>query len=208
MITILRIIRLFKLKKLVRSTTHHVSARVYIKLFVLILIVFILKNINQMYARNSLISTLNLKLDLYNSKIYSDFNVNSSSYLEDYNSIQNKKKTSNVKFNQFKTVIENKRPVKMLNNSLYNVLVYTKVFGNYKFCDKSSTPIQQLNECPYKNCHFTCDRSEIYRVNAVIFHEFDLYKETIEDFLFLKRLSRSKIRSNQLWILWNDEVLQ
>ncbi len=161
-----------------------------------------------MYARNSLIiSTLNIKLDLY-SKIYSDFSVNSSSYLEDYNSIQNKKKTSNVKLNHFKTVIENSRPVNMLNNSLYNVLVYTKVFGNYKFCDKSSRSIQQLNECPYKNCHFTCDKSEIYRVNAVIFHELDLYKETIEDFLFLKRLSRSKIRSNQLWILWNDEVLQ
>jgi hypothetical protein len=98
------------------------------------------------------------------------------------------------------------RPASSLNKNKYLIVEYTNVFYASKFCDLKENNIYS-DKCLYKNCVFTCDKSNVYTADALLFHDFDLNQLSIEDRIFSKyTLSKSKSRQNQVWILWNDEV--
>ena len=112
------------------------------------------------------------------------------------------------------------------------ILEFTKIFSQHKFCDLSlnrdivekfkinkhfnkifkknlhslhaTNNYNQLDNCKYKNCFFTCDKKYLNEANALIFHDADLYYEwTISPFLYNYLFKTRK--QNQLWIYWNDE---
>jgi hypothetical protein len=149
------------------------------------------------------------------SDVYNDLTLNTSNYLAEYRTARhsyaqfNRRFTKNIPaYAEMKTVVAGGRAASTLHKSRYLVVEYTRVFGDTRFCAPgfNVTGIY-LDECPYKNCEFTCDRSLAYEADALLFHEADLYAESVEDMIFLKRtLARHRNRANQVWILWNDEA--
>lgn len=143
------------------------------------------------------------------SSVYNDHNVTTIEYLNDYklftHKISSLKQIYNSQNSDIKTINLYNRAFDTLNKTNYSVVVYTNVFYERKFCEFDQD--MYLNECPYKNCKFTCEKSKIYSADALLFSEFDLYAESIEDRIFLKKtLGRHSGRHKQIWILWNDEV--
>ena len=116
-----------------------------------------------------------------------------------------------------------------VNNNFFLILEFTKFFSQEKFCNKklrdktlktyssstvftkvfndnseSSELYTKLDQCEYKNCFFTCDKSLIKNSNAILFHDYDLTSKW-NSFL-ISYWNIFKQRSfKQLWIYWNDE---
>lgn len=107
----------------------------------------------------------------------------------------------------FKTVLQFSRDNENLYQNEYLVLEYTTIFDQHKFCTIENQQDNYLEECPYKNCKFTCDKSLANSADSVIFHASDLPKEPTESTIYLKSfLSKTSRRKNQIWVLWHDEV--
>ena len=102
------------------------------------------------------------------------------------------------------------------NNDIL-ILEYTKVGDQPRFCgyfDKSNANYNEravknmifMEQCPYKNCRFTCDKQLQNEANVLLFHESDLNRDLGNDKDYLSNLKRKVNRQSQIWLLWNDEV--
>ncbi|CAF1458802.1 unnamed protein product [Didymodactylos carnosus] len=92
-----------------------------------------------------------------------------------------------------KIVIANSRSIP---DSRFLLLEYTKIFGQEKFCSKSSLDIFS-KQCPYQNCDYTCNHSRLNEAQLVLFHKYDVKKEQMP----------TKRNIDQVWLLWHDEPL-
>lgn len=123
------------------------------------------------------------------------------------------------------TLFEAKRRTNLNHDhqhKVYLILEYTNVFFQPKFCTKSSEAIfnSGLERCPFQNCVYTCEKSEMNKADALIFHQRDLeaeyelkfnldFAKWLENTIQLpfktteKKLSNN---ANQIWVLWNDEA--
>lgn len=107
----------------------------------------------------------------------------------------------------------------------YLILEYTKIGGHPRFCenfdnldtsdnlnsilgeDESIKNKIFVEQCPYKNCRFTCQKTRINEAHVLLFHESDLKQEIEKEDAYFDKLSRVvRDRSAQIWVLWNDEV--
>lgn len=152
-----------------------------------------------------------IKLKRYLEKL--NDSINTQTYLNDYK--LNKEKTFNEllsRSNLYKIRVKNKRKLNKKQNE-FLVLEYTKFFYSTKYChlfnnfnDNQTLHELYLNECPFKNCKFTCDKSLALKADALLFYDYDLVAESSENTYYLKNFYSSHVkRKNQVWILWNDE---
>ena len=145
-----------------------------------------------------------------------DHTVNTEFYLEEYSkrrkALADTITKRDAQYKQFKTILKDARKTNLNSNS-YLIVEYTKVFKETKFCqhfvdDKLINPDMFLDECPYKNCVFSCDERRAATADALLFSEFDLSREDTEKTYYLKQfLGKTYKRVDQIWILWNDEVI-
>ena len=160
-------------------------------------------------------SNINLsRKNLLKNEVYNDLTVNTNNYPSEYKLHKKVSDYFNKKYLftdktywKFKKVLPNSRYTREIGKNEYLILEYTKIFDETRFCSLKNQTKIYVDSCPYKNCRFTCDRGKAYEADAVLFHEADIYKETTEDMIFLKKtFSRHSNRQNQIWILWNDEA--
>lgn len=159
------------------------------------------------------------KVDLPNT-FYAelDRDLDTSAYLSEYSKF-NELRRHRIKQEQgddsssrfgLKRVVKDKRSRKSMYKKEYTVLMFTSVFQQEKFCDtkkQQEASSLYVEQCPYKNCRFTCDRNRARHADSVLFHAFDLLSEETETKVFLKNfLARVNSRKDQIWILWHDEV--
>lgn len=116
------------------------------------------------------------------------------------------------------------------NSSFYLILEYTKTFKNNRFCEYSftsdtinkhksdkyfneifalnllsSTPYyDKLDNCEFKNCFFTCNKSFTSIAHGLMFHDYDLLTEWLMSPFEYYKLLKNRV-SDQVWIYWNDE---
>lgn len=98
----------------------------------------------------------------------------------------------------------------------YLILEYTKVGGHPRFCEFYEGPEANeemarkkvyLEQCPHKNCRFTCDKSKANSAHVLLFHESDLYREMAAESNYMSKLQTAVTnRAAQIWLIWNDEV--
>lgn len=149
-----------------------------------------------------------------NNLIYldDDSSVNTSNYLLELKRIESKSSRIRDLYNnhlakEFKQIDPYQRNLNQINKTSYLILEYTKVFFETRYCESDESIY--LNQCPYKNCKFTCDKSKISKSDAMLFHEWDLELISIEERIYLKKtLTYSSFRKDQIWIIWNDEPLK
>jgi len=82
-------------------------------------------------------------------------------------------------------------------NENFLLIEYTKFFGSEKFCQKNSSEIFG-DQCPYKNCFYSCNHSLASQAQLLLFHKYDVTPNTIPS----KNFTRN---SSQIWLLWHDE---
>ena len=87
----------------------------------------------------------------------------------------------------------------------YLILQYTPIFGQNKLCNKyvELKTKMFIDECPYKNCAFTCDKSEFVNSHAILYHEWDLSRDTK---LLKESIELHRHHSHKLFVLYNDEA--
>lgn len=137
----------------------------------------------------------------FNEYLFDD-DVNTINYSNDYR-IQSLNRNSLSQLNN-KVVLPRSRHIE--TSKVHKILVFTKVFESNRFCNIENNEKVFLDECPYKNCQFTCDRTEFREASAVLFSEFDLRREDTEITYEIKNFwQRTNERNGQVWILWNDE---
>ena len=164
-------------------------------------------------------------------QIYSNDLLNKNYYYYKY-------KTSSGVVDEIKVVEENSKRKHEINKEFYLILEYTKVFHEQKYCNlkikngkfsnhaifkrllkdnqnKEENTYDLLDECLYKNCFFTCDRSLATNANVLMFHETDLKYELSSKYNSnlakikrnLNNIAPFKDRtSSKIWLLWNDET--
>ena len=104
-----------------------------------------------------------------------DSDVDTTSYIEmhiKYSMLKSHGQPSS----RIKRVIEHGRPVSQLDQASYLILQSTPIFGEDKLCQKYAqlNTNMYVDECPYKNCAFTCDKAEFVNAHAILYHEWDL----------------------------------
>ena len=132
-----------------------------------------------------------------------DESVETQSYLDIYNKYKLLKENQSQK-SDFKVRITNGR-LDQLYKEKYLIIQYTPIFGTKKLCNKYNEIKNEmfLEECPYKNCEFTCDQ-KFEDPNAIIlFHEWDL---TRDPSLLDKAIDLHAKNPNKLFVLYNDEA--
>ena len=88
------------------------------------------------------------------------------------------------------------------------------MFDRHKFCPffASGELAQDANrfyirQCPYKNCRFTCDKTQIKHADALLFHESDVKSEQRQDASYIAKISAlHRNVPDKIFILWNDEA--
>ncbi len=99
-------------------------------------------------------------------------------------------------------------------DEVYIILEYTKIGGGPKFCNmgfpgkpatNGAPDFDYLDTCLYKNCMFTCDKSQLNEADALLMHLTDVFSELISVPEALDELTKTR-RPDQTWILWNDEA--
>ena len=142
----------------------------------------------------------------------------SQNYLKDYLHSQNlwkpMKEEYDLKNSHNKRVFLNSRSIESIEKKEYLIVEYTKIMDETKYCqyfEKFSpdlaTQHTYIDECPYKNCKFTCDKSFIDHADVLLFHESDLKKDVSKNKNYYNELkSKTNDRFNQIWLLWNDEA--
>ena len=151
---------------------------------------------------------------------YDDSKVNTSNYIDEYiehlNYLSDLVKARNHKKIAYKHIINAGRPPSFIHKKEFLILQYTPIFGSNKLCENRKPSDMYLKECPFTNCHFSCDIQDSWKADALIFSEWDLHDYNAEASLEVKKLRHMKSfhldaigmhRINQIWILWNDEVI-
>ncbi|RNA26883.1 hypothetical protein BpHYR1_048196 [Brachionus plicatilis] len=144
---------------------------------------------------------------------FSDENVLTFDYVRQYEKIKDYKDIHLYNSN-WKKVFRSQR--KLVHNSSENIIILelTKIFGATKYCQKfekqafeSFQKELNLEECPFKNCIFSCDKKHLYEAGALLFHQADLEETIKQDENYLENLKNNfKEKRSQIWILWNDEA--
>lgn len=202
------------LKKVYRFFKRFLILRLLILFFAIKLLSILFSN----FTNVTINEDEKTKLKWYSNRL-KDSNVSTRNYLNEYNlketNLANLLAERNGKNKAIKTIIENGRNIKNLQKSEYLIIEFSKFFYQSKFCHLFDSPndltkakeIIFLKECPYRNCVFSCDKSKIAKADAVLFYDHDLLKESTENSYYLKKYYQTlKSRSDQIWILWNDEV--
>ena len=147
------------------------------------------------------------------NKLEDDSRVDTAWYQRRYYDYYARKQTLRDEYLQtnmdIKTVVNNSRTI--MDKSEYLIVEYTKIFGQTKYCQISNkshaNPDLFVNECPYKNCRFTCDKRQVPNADALLFHEADITSEALLDKAYINKvaeLHRQILKS--VFILWNDEA--
>lgn len=137
---------------------------------------------------------------------YDDMRVDTSHYANEY--IEHENRLSeivdqrNVDKAEFKSMRKNKRTA--IHKSEYLIVQYTPIFGKMKYCDRFLAADKFVEQCPYKNCKFSCEATDASRADALLFSEYDLQRAETETSYYIKKMRET--HSDQIWILWNDEV--
>lgn len=176
-----------------------------IKIYIFFLIIFIYK-LNNFYRSLNNLNDVNTKIQ------FSDEKIQTFDYLSQYERIKSfKKKFASI--SGWKNIVPIQKNLFKNNSKNLLILEYTKIFGSSKYCQKFDQNIVDaknylyLNECPFKNCIFSCDKNLLNNAQAIIFHQADLEEEIKYNNDYLKNLNMvAKQRNNQTWILWNDEA--
>ena len=118
-----------------------------------------------------------------------------------------------------KVILPQSRVNSFLDKPYYLIMEYTKVFQRSKYCEKiilnennlefnkkskSDESYDLLDNCQFKNCYFTCEKSYSRESDALLFHFSDLYNEIEKNKTDYESLIRSR-NKDQIWILWQDE---
>lgn len=144
-----------------------------------------------------------------------DLSVNTSSYLKELTKYEVARQAArrlegeDKYATRMKRVIKGGRSRSSLSKREYLMVAFTKIFDIQRFCDPDETRTAALyvEQCPYKNCIITCDRTRARLADLVLFHAYDLAKEDTETKVYLKRfLAQQDSRKDQIWLLWHDEV--
>ena len=142
-----------------------------------------------------------------------DHSVDTSSYAREYDRYLERKRVK-VKLDAVseqrgvKRVVAGKRDRSSLQKREYLMLAFTTIFGANRYCESEKTQELFVDQCPYKNCRFSCDRSKARSADLVLFHAEDLIHESTETRVYLKQfLARLDSRHEQIWALWHDEVI-
>jgi hypothetical protein len=165
--------------------------RKYRKLFFLLFVVFL---IFQIFKSNKTVNQKNL-----------DQFVKTQSYLELYNDRNKLLKEKQTHDPNLKVVVENGR-LDQIDKEKYTIIQYTPIFGKEKLCNKYNELRSKmfLEECPYKNCEFTCEKNNLENSNTVLlFHEWDLSRDGN---LLKKAIKLHEKYPSKLFVLYNDEA--
>lgn len=139
-----------------------------------------------------------------------DREVDTSSYLEElgkFNLVRYRKSNAVANIgSDVKQVYRDKRALSSRFKSEYAVALFTNIFYERPgFCDNPKS--MYVDQCPYKNCKFTCDRKKARFADMIMFHAYDLLNEDVETRVYVKSfLAHLPSRRNQVWLLWHDEV--
>lgn len=150
-------------------------------------------------------------------KLEEDDKINTASYVEQFNNfngIKNEFKRHSL-HQKYKRESLNDDFSRQVNKPEYLILEYTKFWQQTKFCkyfagpQKVTNPKSKvfINECPYTNCKFTCDKQKISEADALLFHESDVNEEQYNNNMYINDVAKLHMaRPEQLFILWNDEA--
>lgn len=137
---------------------------------------------------------------------YDDVRVDTSNYINEYieheNGLSDVADQRNVDKAQYKSMRKNKRTD--VYKSHYLIVQYTPIMGQMKYCANFKAAENFVEECPYKNCQFSCEATDASRADALLFSEYDLQRVETEASFYIKKMRQG--RPEQIWILWNDEV--
>lgn len=137
---------------------------------------------------------------------YDDIRVDTSNYIDEYieheNGLSDIADQRNVDKAQYKSMRKNKRTG--VYKSHYLVVQYTPIMGQMKYCASFKAEENFVEQCPYKNCRFSCEATDASRADALLFSEYDLQRVETETSFSIKKMRQG--RPEQIWILWNDEV--
>ena len=145
-------------------------------------------------------------------QIESDINVNTSGYLKNFHEFESIKKQFQISSNH-KHLKRELHESQRINKSNYLILEYTKFFRQTKYCQYFDNNERQsienifINECPFKNCAFTCNKNLAKEADAVLFHEADVNEEQLNDNNYIARVAElHRTMPDQIFLLWNDEA--
>lgn len=85
-------------------------------------------------------------------------------------------------------------------------MISFEIVGKYSYCESSASSYLKSklkSSCQYDNCEFTCDKSEVKKVDALLFDSKGLEAELKSEEAQTNLLSLYRTTS-QPWILWND----
>jgi hypothetical protein len=106
----------------------------------------------------------------------------------------------------------NGRSLGNLNKSSYLIYEFTKFNKNSKYCHLFNQPEDELNfylnECPVKNCKFTCDKYLFDKADAVLFNEYDLRQSLTDGNKDELPVNEQDRNNQQIWALWNTDESQ
>ena len=134
-----------------------------------------------------------------------DMSVNTNSYIELFNEQNRTKKFESI---LTKRITKNGR-FAAINQTSYKVLQYTTIFEEPRLCRTYDSLKERIyvDECPYKNCAFTCDKAEFNTADAILFHESDIKSELRKDPDFIQKSVRLHEQNpHMLFVLYNDEA--
>jgi hypothetical protein len=137
-----------------------------------------------------------------------DQGVNTNSYMQVYARYRLVKQREGKNFTFLKKTNANGR-FKQTNQKNYLILQYTTIFGRPRLCTTYNQLNQQMfvDECPYKNCAFTCNKAEFNNSHAILFHESDIASEINRDSRFIKDSIRLHASNpEKIFVLYNDEA--
>ncbi|CAF1017448.1 unnamed protein product [Brachionus calyciflorus] len=192
-------------------------SRIYLTLYIRQTLKFLLKRVILVIFPLSFLFIISLPPD--KPEIFfevKDHSVKTHSYLSEYKEISTLHKRFESR--KFKTVLNNQRRTDTSHLTSLNFLVleYDKIFGQTKYCQyfkKTENNYEKgkqkvyLDECPYRNCIFTCNHSLINDANAILFSGPDLENVKFSKQELYENLMSSIIdRPSQIWIVWNDEA--
>jgi hypothetical protein len=105
-------------------------------------------------------------------------------HIKDYSAKKiSQKEKYDLKNAHIKKILKNSRLV--FEKEEYLIIEYTKIFDQTKYCQYFNQTMKYtnifINECPYKNCRFTCDKNEFINADALLFHVSDTDKEAAKD---------------------------
>lgn len=199
--------------------------------FYLIPLIFIILNIGLIIQWSSVGENAEENKEFDQSvfiEMHDDTKVSTANYVHDYTRLKDSYKTVVDQLkqatNKHKIEIKYERERRHLTRKdEYLIYEYTRVGGKEKNCQyfrdvqnvKDGVKDYQyaknklyLEQCPYKNCLFTCDKSDLSRSDVIMFHMGDLLGDMKKNQAYFQQLQSNigHLRDRQIWLLYNDEA--